>query len=139
MTPARAILLGALAAAALAACGEQAAGVSAAPAKRSIALTISFDSGAGKVMRGTLSCRRGRQRATGVARPAARSCSRVRRLAAFLTTPPPRDRVCTEIYGGSETARVTGSIDGQRVSRRFSRRNGCEITDYNRIARAFAR
>ena len=45
---------------------------------------------------------------------------------------PTQQRVCTQIYGGPETARVTGTIDGEKVDRRFTRTNGCEIDDFNR-------
>jgi len=50
----------------------------------------------------------------------------------LLTTQPDQDRVCTQIYGGPETARVSGTIDGEKVDRRFERTNGCAIADFNR-------
>jgi hypothetical protein len=40
---------------------------------------------------------------------------------------PSEDIVCTEIYGGPETAKVSGIFRGEPVEARFSRRNGCEI------------
>ena len=132
----RAIWLGTLAAAALVACGGSAASVPAAMAKRSIALSIRFDDGAGKVSRGTLSCRSGAQRATGIARPAAQTCARMRAIAALLISQPRTDRVCTLIYGGPQKVRLSGTIDRKRVLRRFSRTNGCQISDYDRLARA---
>ena len=36
-------------------------------------------------------------------------------------------RVCTDIFGGPQTATVEGTIRGKAVSARFARRNGCEI------------
>ena len=39
--------------------------------------------------------------------------------------------MCTQIYGGPEQARVTGTIDGKKVDRRFTRTNGCEIADFD--------
>ena len=49
---------------------------------------------------------------------------------------PARDegRACAQIYGGPETAVVTGTIDGDAVKRRFTRTNGCELADYKRAA-----
>jgi hypothetical protein len=38
-----------------------------------------------------------------------------------------KDIVCTEIYGGPETATVSGTVRGQPVEAQFSRSNGCEI------------
>jgi hypothetical protein len=61
-----------------------------------------------------------------------RRCDIARRLADFLAEEPPRDRVCTEIYGGPETARVRGTIGERRIDRRFSKTNGCEIADWER-------
>ena len=61
-------------------------------------------------------------------------CAQARGLAALLTTQPAKDRACTQIYGGPETAHVTGTIDGRKVDRRFARTNGCEIADFTRAA-----
>ena len=120
-------------------CGESAARAATAAQQRSITLTIRFDRGPRTLSRGTLSCRSGERRATGIARPAARSCARVRKIAGFLTSRPREDRVCTLLYGGPQKVRVTGRIDGKRVDRRFDRTNGCEIADYDRLARALPR
>jgi subtilisin inhibitor-like len=52
-----------------------------------------------------------------------------RRLAAlahpFAETPA--DTACTEIYGGPETATVTGTFEGAALSTTFARTDGCEI------------
>jgi hypothetical protein len=137
----RTIFASAAACAALLASGsaDDAAGAPTATPKRSITLTIRFDRVARVLLRGTLSCRPGGQRATGIARPAARSCSRVRRIAGLLTSKPREDRICTLIYGGPQKVRVTGRIGAKRVNRRFDRTNGCEIADYDRLASALPR
>jgi len=59
-------------------------------------------------------------------------CVIARRLADFLGSKPDPRRACTEIYGGPERARVTGTIAGREVDRRFSRTNGCDISDWER-------
>ena len=58
-------------------------------------------------------------------------CATARSLSKLLTTQPAKDRMCTQIYGGPQTARVTGTIDGQPVDRRFTRTNGCELADFS--------
>ena len=42
------------------------------------------------------------------------------------------DLICTEIYGGPETARVEGLWEGERVVVTLSRTNGCEIDRWDR-------
>lgn len=41
------------------------------------------------------------------------------------------DRMCTEIYGGPQTARVTGTFRGEPVDARFKRTDGCEISRWD--------
>lgn len=43
------------------------------------------------------------------------------------------DVACTQIYGGPETAEVTGSFRGEPVDARFNRTNGCEIDRWERL------
>ncbi|WP_051427273.1 hypothetical protein [Arthrobacter sp. H20] len=40
---------------------------------------------------------------------------------------PDANVMCTQMYGGPETAVVTGIVDGDEVNATFSRQNGCEI------------
>jgi Subtilisin inhibitor-like len=48
-------------------------------------------------------------------------------LSARVLAPLPRDAICTQIYGGPQTARVRGRLRGRKVDARFGRSNGCEI------------
>jgi hypothetical protein len=48
--------------------------------------------------------------------------------------PTPKDTACTEIYGGQQTAVVTGTYRGRALRATFSRTNGCEIGRWNRHA-----
>jgi hypothetical protein len=41
--------------------------------------------------------------------------------------PTPRGTACTQLFGGPQTATVSGTWDGERIDARFSRNNGCEI------------
>ncbi|AMM31211.1 Subtilisin inhibitor-like protein [Sinomonas atrocyanea] len=45
-----------------------------------------------------------------------------------VLAPPPRDQLCTQQYGGPEVATVTGTVNGARVDRRFTRTDGCGIS-----------
>lgn len=53
-------------------------------------------------------------------------------VAAFA--PVAADMMCTEIYGGPQTARVTGTVDGEPVDTTFSRTDGCEIARWDALA-----
>lgn len=66
----------------------------------------------------------------------ARAC---RRLFANLSAlrPVPADRVCTSHYGGPAQAFVSGRVNGGRIRAAFSRKNGCEIARWNRLAPLF--
>ncbi|WP_119726442.1 SSI family serine proteinase inhibitor [Thermomonospora amylolytica] len=48
--------------------------------------------------------------------------------------PVPEDAACTQIHGGDQTARVTGTWRGDRVDARFTRLNGCEIARWQKAA-----
>ena len=104
------------------------------PAGSEIELSIRHDDGDGNTQTGTLTCAGGAPRAAGFLTRRATAeelCAKARAIRALLTTPPDKGRVCTQIYGGPETAHITGTIDGEKVDRRFSRTNGCEIDDFN--------
>ena len=47
--------------------------------------------------------------------------------------PLPADSVCTEVYGGPETATVRGTFRGQRVDLALSRTDGCRIAQWDRL------
>jgi hypothetical protein len=50
-----------------------------------------------------------------------------------LANGPPADQVCTEIYGGPDTARLVGQIDGRSIDATIDRANGCGIDDWDRL------
>ncbi|MEO8091468.1 MAG: hypothetical protein ABI726_02010 [bacterium] len=45
--------------------------------------------------------------------------------------PVPAEVPCTEIYGGPDTLRVTGMLEGEPVEATLTRENGCEIERYD--------
>ncbi|MCZ7432618.1 SSI family serine proteinase inhibitor [Streptomyces sp. WMMC1477] len=59
-----------------------------------------------------------------------------RNRAASPFTPVERDAICTFIYGGPQTARITGTWDGREIDAEFDRTNGCEIARWDRLTPA---
>lgn len=53
----------------------------------------------------------------------------------FAPTPP--DTACAQIYGGPQVALVRGTLRGKAVKATFTRRDGCEITRWNRVGFLF--
>ena len=45
----------------------------------------------------------------------------------------PRDKVCTQIYGGPQVAIVSGRVDGRAVWARLTRADGCQISRWSRV------
>lgn len=43
------------------------------------------------------------------------------------------DRACTQIFGGPDEARVTGTLDGDEVDTVIDRSNGCAISDWDDV------
>jgi hypothetical protein len=126
-------------AAALGGCGDadEPAAQSTSATPGAVELTVVYDDGAGAKTSGALTCRGSDRRAEGALdgrAPAAELCAQARGIAELLTSTPAKGRTCTQIYGGPETAHVTGTIDGAKVDRRFRRTNGCEIADFTRAA-----
>jgi len=48
-----------------------------------------------------------------------------------LVEGPPTDRACTEIYGGPDTATITGTLEGEPVDTVIDRANGCGIAEWD--------
>jgi hypothetical protein len=51
----------------------------------------------------------------------------------WLVEGPPEGQVCTEVYGGPDTAEITGMIDDAAVVTRVTRDNGCGIDAWDRL------
>ena len=127
MRPLLALLVAALAMAG-AACGDDS---STSSGGQTLNLTVSVKDGNGKEAKGTLDCGGSAEKGSGfLESSASEHCRAARGLEKLLTTPPPKDRVCTQIYGGPQTARITGTFGAQDVARDLKRTNGCEIEDW---------
>ncbi len=67
---------------------------------------------------------------------AAEACTKLYRLdTPFKPTPP--GTACSQIYGGPQTARVSGIYRGRRILATFTRRDGCETARWRRVAFLF--
>jgi hypothetical protein len=47
--------------------------------------------------------------------------------------PVPKDKACTQVFGGPEEADVTGTFRGDPVNAHFDKGNGCEIARWNSL------
>lgn len=127
----------ALVAVALAGCGGGDGDGEGAERPPATALEIRYDDGRGK--RATASLRCGDEPAAEgwlAGRDAAGLCDAVGAERELLTEPPDPRQACILLYGGPQTAHITGTLDGEEVDRRFSRTNGCRIDEWDRLAKA---
>ncbi len=58
-------------------------------------------------------------------------------VAQRLVDGPPTQRACTEIYGGPDTATITGTLDGAAVDTVVDRTNGCGIAEWDDLLAGF--
>jgi hypothetical protein len=94
------------------------------------ALTIVVSPGNGDAAhRWTLRC----NPAAGTLPHAATACTHLAELRAPFARVPPMS-MCSQIYGGPQTARVTGTFRGSVVSAAFNRVGGCEIARWTRVS-----
>ena len=63
-----------------------------------------------------------------------RACRAAGAVPAPAWQPVPAGTACTEIYGGPQTARVYGTIDGRGIDADFSRVNGCAIERWDSVS-----
>lgn len=63
-----------------------------------------------------------------------KACSVLAQHGATALPPVPSDRMCTELYGGPQTAHVTGTWQGKPVDATFSRTNGCQVARWDALA-----
>lgn len=74
--------------------------------------------------------------AGGSHRRAADACSELDRKTRWGSdpfAPVPPGANCTMIYGGPETARITGTWAGRPVDATFNRSNGCEVSRWDNL------
>jgi hypothetical protein len=112
----------------VAACGDEA---SSSGAGQTVNLTLTVSDGQGKDAKATLKCDESSAEGTGFLESGADdACRNARDLEKLLTTQPPEDRACTQIYGGPQKARITGTFGDKDVTRELTRNNGCGIEEW---------
>ncbi|UVJ40093.1 subtilase-type protease inhibitor [Arthrobacter sp. CJ23] len=93
-----------------------------------------MDSPAATPLSYTLVCRDGAPAAESKHPTAAAGCTALKSNPALLERKPKSvDQICTEQYGGPQTAQVTGAVDGVEVNVSYSLTNGCEISAWNAV------
>jgi hypothetical protein len=60
------------------------------------------------------------------------ACPRLAHLSPAMLEPVPAGTACAQIYGGPATARVEGTLHGNRVDATFERSDGCQIERWDR-------
>ncbi|MCD9199193.1 SSI family serine proteinase inhibitor [Aeromicrobium wangtongii] len=68
---------------------------------------------------------------------AQQACDALAEAGASVFDAVPKDRACTTIYGGPQTASVTGTFDGEKIDATFSRADGCEIERWEKLGTTF--
>lgn len=61
------------------------------------------------------------------------ACAALTAHGAAALPPVAKDMMCTQVYGGPETASIAGTWQGQSVRSTFARTNGCEIARWNML------
>lgn len=102
-------------------------------ASADLRITVWPQGKAGTSINHTLSCPQG----TGSLPGARAACSKLQRVDASVFAPVPVGTACTEIYGGPQTARISGRLAGKSIKADFERTNGCEIARWERLAFLF--
>jgi len=64
--------------------------------------------------------------------PAA-ACAALDQSGRTVLPPVAKDMACTEVFGGPQTAEISGTWRGQPVDSRLSRANGCEIARWDAL------
>jgi hypothetical protein len=90
-------------------------------------LTIVVDDGRGNSTTSHLTC----DPAGGDHPNPAAACAALAKAGARSLPEVPKDRMCTQVYGGPEKARITGTWDGTAVDATLSRTDGCQIARWN--------
>lgn len=64
-------------------------------------------------------------------------CAAIAKQGVRLFTPVPADAMCTQIYGGPETAKITGTVKGRKINASFNRTDGCQIARWEKASALF--
>jgi len=93
------------------------------------ALTIEVNDGKGSVITWRLTC----DPVGGDHPDPEAACQALAENGATALPAVPKDQVCTQQVGGSQSATVTGIWQGQELNTRFNLKNGCEIARWKAL------
>lgn len=100
-----------------------------APAAGPTKLTVMATAESGTTVTWTLTC----DPVGGDHPEAAAACAKLATVEPTVFEPVPADQGCTMIYGGPQTAAVTGTWRGTAVDAAFKRTDGCEIARWEAL------
>jgi hypothetical protein len=63
----------------------------------------------------------------------ATACQVLERNGDRALPPVPKNKLCTQVYGGPEKATITGTWKGKPVNSQLSRNNGCETARWSQL------
>ncbi|MEJ5944012.1 SSI family serine proteinase inhibitor [Pseudokineococcus basanitobsidens] len=101
------------------------------PADFSAELSVAYDDGTGTAQTYDLTC--DGPQASGTAPDPAGACEALATAGEDALQPLPGDVRCTQVFGGSQTATVSGTVDGEPVSADLARADGCEIDRWDAL------
>ena len=61
------------------------------------------------------------------------ACKTIETAGSGVFQPVPKDQACTMIFGGPQTATISGSYKGAHIESSFNRANGCEIDRWEKL------
>ena len=64
-------------------------------------------------------------------------CAAIAKQGIQLFAPVPTGIACSEIYGGPETARISGTVRGSKINSVFNRTDGCQVARWNNARALF--
>jgi hypothetical protein len=87
-----------------------------------------------KPLSGTLSCSGATSKGTGMfADNAVEICQKITDAPAVFSEVGATNRMCAQMYGGPEHAKIQGTVEGARVDVTVNRSDGCGIDDWQKI------
>jgi hypothetical protein len=92
-------------------------------------LTIVIDDGKGATTTWHLTC----APAGGNHPTPTKACTALAEHGSTALTAVPADRMCTQIFGGAQTAHISGTWQGKPVDARLSRTDGCQIARWDAL------
>ncbi len=105
------------------------------PVHLHIVVDVGLQTGPAHTEQATLRCDGDHTRATGFLRSRSKAACRVIRRGVLrrVVRDQQSRRLCSQIYGGPQRARITGTVGGDRVNLSLTRTDGCGTSDWDRL------